>query len=348
MRNRSGGGKVQGPILSRLQDLYAEKARRATVRNTAAVTTFAASGPNRAGLPGGRNRPRIKAGDILANSNGSTYTALQGESDGNVWTISHGTGKPERLAVQTDGRIGPAERDSHKDIFAQGGFSSRSFDSEDIMEPQAPGQYGLYRGPREGEEPEVTEQIKMTQPAVEKATGRESRWTGTLTLDPAATFSGKVDYNMNMTLSTGILDEQHYKWRTIIHELLHTISPQFSRMEFDNNPGWEEGVVEQMQRMIRQSVLRDVGVAIPEEDFAERDTTHRYNAYISALEVLRDILKLDRENFYPILLSIPLRDRRTWVMEQIDALPVVSQIATKRPAILAYGALAKRIQESEP
>jgi hypothetical protein len=87
--------------------------------------------------------------------------------------------------------------------------------------------------------------------------------------------------------------------------------------------GWDEGVVEQMQRLLRPQVLAFLGITVNEGVFAKWEIAHEYNGRILALEHLRH--ELGREDtafdFYRELLSTPLRDRPGFVLAQSRFLP---------------------------
>jgi hypothetical protein len=64
---------------------------------------------------------------------------------------------------------------------------------------------------------------------------------------------------------------------------LHKFSPAFTRREYELFEGWDEGVVEQLQRLLRTGVLDKIGVAVRvlEVMLAEAEQSHRYNGYIA-------------------------------------------------------------------
>lgn len=61
------------------------------------------------------------------------------------------------------------------------------------------------------------------------------------------------------------------------HEVLHTFSPQYTRSEYNAAQGWEEGVVEQMQRLLRPQVLAALEVTVREEVLTNAEADHQYN-----------------------------------------------------------------------
>ncbi len=93
--------------------------------------------------------------------------------------------------------------------------------------------------------------------------------------------------------------------------------------------GWEEGVVEQLQRLFRPRILREFGVAVDEALFRQAAEVHRYNRYVRVLENLRQALPQfadNQEGFYKMLLATPIRDRIALVLGFRDTLPFVDRV----------------------
>ena len=117
------------------------------------------------------------------------------------------------------------------------------------------------------------------------------------------------------------LSEQDERWRTLIHEMLHTFSEGYLPLDYVSFRGWEEGVVEQLQRLLRPGILAALGSVVEEKLFAFVEQNHDYSEYVEALEKMRDTLKIESVAFYMRLLAVPIRDRRRSVFEQGMALP---------------------------
>ena len=114
------------------------------------------------------------------------------------------------------------------------------------------------------------------------------------------------------------------RWRTLIHEMLHAHSVGYNRSAFDDFPGWEEGVVEKLQRLLRPQVLERLGITIPEAVFAEEEERHEFNPYIAALETLFRLVQQPGESevdFYVTLLSTPISQRVIWMIGRGKQLP---------------------------
>ena len=99
------------------------------------------------------------------------------------------------------------------------------------------------------------------------------------------------------------------RWRTLIHEMLHSVSVGMREVDYKRFRGWEEAVVEQLQRRLRPQILNRIGVNVAEPVFTQIETFWVYNSYIEAMESLRTYLVQEETSFYMELLKTPLADR---------------------------------------
>ena len=142
-------------------------------------------------------------------------------------------------------------------------------------------------------------------------TALPSRWSGRVELVPNAEFKGRKRQMCDIQIDAA-LAAQDERWPTLIHESLHSISAGYNANDFRNFRGWEEGVVEQLQRLFRPDVLQRLGVVLPASVFDAVEASHNFNAYIAALEGLRLLLPkpdLNQQNFYLDLLKLPIKER---------------------------------------
>jgi hypothetical protein len=154
-------------------------------------------------------------------------------------------------------------------------------------------------------------------------TGLPSRWSGRVELVPEADFKGKkrfiCDIERNATLAG-----QDERWTTLIHEALHSLSAGYIRDDYQDFQGWEEGVVEQLQRILRLRVLSRLRVTVDPRLFQRLDAQHGYNKFIAALEAIREAQKMptiQAEPFYLDLLATPIKDRKSLVNRYGFSLP---------------------------
>jgi hypothetical protein len=169
-----------------------------------------------------------------------------------------------------------------------------------------------------GLEAQVRKEIERILEFVSELTGLPSHWSGNLELVPNADFKGKKRFNcdiqVNATLAT-----QSVRWSTWIHEALHAVSVGYLRDDYQDFQGWEEGAVEQLQRLLRLRVLTRLGVDLDATIFQAIDAGHAYNDFIAALENLRRAVGIqddpvEVEVFYLRLLSTPIQERPALVL----------------------------------
>lgn len=146
-------------------------------------------------------------------------------------------------------------------------------------------------------------------------TGLSSRWSGRVELVPEAEFKGKKRFICDIQIDAALAG-QEARWTTLIHEALHSVSAGYIRDDYQDFQGWEEGVVEQLQRLFRPRVLSRLGVTVTPEVFRELEAEHGYNKFVAALETIREALNIPATNvetFYLDLLATPIKDRQSYV-----------------------------------
>jgi hypothetical protein len=178
-------------------------------------------------------------------------------------------------------------------------------------------------------EAQIAGELRQILPIIEEVTGLASRWNGTLELVPEANFKGKKPFSCSILMETA-LARQDIRWRTSLHELLHSVSAGYNSGDYNAYLGWEEGIVEQLQRIIRPEVLERLGIVLPEEVFQSWETVHPYNRYIVALEQIRMVLQQPDREFYIGLLHTPIRQRPVAIFEQGSRLSGAERIAFVR------------------
>lgn len=156
---------------------------------------------------------------------------------------------------------------------------------------------------------QIHAELQQITAIIEQITGLVSNWNGEVELVVNAGFKGKKPFTCGIQIDA-VLAAQEARWRTLIHESLHAVSVGYTRRDYMENVGWEEGVVEQLQRLLRSTILQQIGVPDAEKVFVAVEQDHAYNAYIQALESVR--LAMGEEDaiaFYLALLRTPIRDR---------------------------------------
>lgn len=170
--------------------------------------------------------------------------------------------------------------------------------------------------------PAAEADLALLMPHVERLTGQRSRWAGIVWVrDLSFGFSGQKHGWCGISLREDVLRDEPFRWRTMIHEALHSVSGSFAAGRLDPTSGrWEEAIVEQTQRLLRQSLLRAIRVSISEDAFRPRDVAHRYNAHIRAMEIHRATVRVAPEPFYLGLLRANAPGRAAAVLAVTRAL----------------------------
>ena len=175
---------------------------------------------------------------------------------------------------------------------------------------------------------QVRAELQQIMPLVSKLTGLPARWSGRVELVIEADFKGKKRFGCDIQIAAD-LAEQDTCWATLIHESLHCHSAGYNGTDYRKYRGWEEGVVEQLQRLLRPQLLLTVGVTVEEAVFSQSGEFHRYNRYVRVLENLRLAVPQfaeEPEEFYKTLLATPIRDRIALALSWRDTLPFVDRV----------------------
>ena len=191
-------------------------------------------------------------------------------------------------------------------------------------------------------ETQVRDELAAIADVLEEMLGRRSRWNGELELSYEPFFRGKMSWRGGILLRADLARAEP-RWRTLLHELLHTFSIGLNPEAYTNLRGWEEGTVEQLQRLIRPTVLARLGLNIPEETFAVVEADHPYNLFILALEQIRNPLDLHERNFYEQLLDIPLLERPGYIMSIGIKSPIIEPAEFRRIFAVSFTALRRGI-----
>ncbi len=89
-----------------------------------------------------------------------------------------------------------------------------------------------YNGLMDSTEAQAQQEIAQVVLVVEELTGLPSRWSGRVELVPDAEFRGKKLFSCSILLDTAVA--QHpVRWRTLIHEALHSVSAGYTRADYD-------------------------------------------------------------------------------------------------------------------
>ena len=169
---------------------------------------------------------------------------------------------------------------------------------------------------------QVRAELEQIMPLVSELTGLPARWSGRVELVTEADFKGKKRFGCDIQIAAE-LAEQEARWATLIHESLHCHPAGYNGTDYRRYRGWEEGVVEQLQRLFRSQILTKIGVSVIDlqADFRIADSQHPFNDRIKALEAIRQPLAVPELDFYRDLLTVPIAQRFAEVLKQIQQLP---------------------------
>ena len=123
---------------------------------------------------------------------------------------------------------------------------------------------------------QITEELHKIVAMIEQLTGLRSNWNGELLLVPSdAPYKGMKPFSCAIHLRTD-LAAGDLRWRTLIHEAFHATSAGYTAAAFAEHIGWEEGTVEQLQRLYRDAILDGLNVVADRDRFAVEDTAHAF------------------------------------------------------------------------
>lgn len=199
-------------------------------------------------------------------------------------------------------------------------------------------------------EAQVREELQGIVAVLQELTGLPSRWSGRVELVPDAEFKGKKRFSCDIQIDAA-LAQREARWSTLIHEALHSLSAGYLRDDYQDYQGWEEGVVEQLQRLFRPNVLARMGIGVKTEQFQLLDAEHAYNEFVEALETLRELLNVsesEKQGFYVRLLAVPIKNRLGHVFNLGMQLPTDRHREFVGALSVASAALRTRRMEGVP
>ena len=188
-------------------------------------------------------------------------------------------------------------------------------------------------------EAQVRVELEQIMPIVSTLTGLPARWSGRVELVENVGFLGQKRFSCDILIRKSLAGQPD-RWPTLIHEALHAASTGYVRRDFLELPGWEEGVVEHLQRLFRPAILSHLGVLVSEAIFKTRESNHAYNPYIKMLEKIRAALPVSEVQFYQQLLATPIAGRPASIFKQIRSLPG----ETQRDALTIYSAASATLR----
>src|ERR1051326_3765790 len=113
---------------------------------------------------------------------------------------------------------------------------------------------------------QIREEVQRITMVIEALTGLKTNWNGEFEFAPTqARFKGLKPFGCSILLRED-LARNDIRWRTLIHEAFHAVSAGYNQIDFDQNVGYEEGVVEQLHRLFRPRILAQLEVTVRSEE----------------------------------------------------------------------------------
>ena len=174
----------------------------------------------------------------------------------------------------------------------------------------------------------IIEEVRQIVAAVEEFTGLPSRWNGGVLILAEASgearmagllsrvpYFAKKEWSCGITVVESVLADDR-RWRSLLHEVLHSISVGLNQPNYERYALWEEAVVESLQRIYRPLLFGRLGLVIEETQFTPTEAVWRYNRALEALgRVAAERPEVPVQEFLEDLLRTPLPDRLAFTFE---------------------------------
>ncbi|HZT42845.1 MAG TPA: hypothetical protein VFA07_11825 [Chthonomonadaceae bacterium] len=160
----------------------------------------------------------------------------------------------------------------------------------------------------------VRRQVEAITSAVEQYSGLRSRWNGQIAISEEVDLLIQPVFLAKKEWDCSILIHQYALRRkdligTLIHECMHAASMGLTPSAYLRFRGYEEGVVEQMTRLLTPRLAGSLNIPI------QATARISYQDYIAFLETIRAETGKAAEDFYLNLLRTPLADREDTVVQ---------------------------------
>ena len=174
----------------------------------------------------------------------------------------------------------------------------------------------------------IIEEVRRVVTFVEETTGLPSRWNGGLLIladstdeawsaqvMPRVSYRAKKEWSCSITVMESIVQDDQ-RWRTLLHECLHSVSIGLTEPSYQRLRLWEEPVVESLQRLYRPLLFRHLSLVVDERQFQPPETTWLYNQAIDALKrIATQRPEVPLRQFLEEMLRIPLPNRPAFVFD---------------------------------
>ena len=168
----------------------------------------------------------------------------------------------------------------------------------------------------------IIEEVRRIVAFVEETTGLSSRWNGGLLIladgtdeawaaqaMPRVSYRAKKEWSCSITVMESIVEDDQ-RWRTLLHECLHSVSIGLTEPSYQRLRLWEEPIVESLQRIYRPLLFQHLNLVADERQFQPLEATWLYNQAIDALkQVAAQRPEVPFRQLLEEMLRIPLPDR---------------------------------------
>ena len=174
----------------------------------------------------------------------------------------------------------------------------------------------------------IIAELRQITAFVEAATGLPSRWNGGLRILadgtdeawaaqalPRVSYRAKKEWDCSITVAESVLQDDQ-RWRTLLHEILHSVSAGLTEPMYQQYAPWEEAVVESLQRLYRPLLFQQLGLDFEEEPSQALEATWRYGRAVEAVgKIAAERPEVPVRNFLEAMLRTPLPERPAFAFE---------------------------------
>ena len=172
----------------------------------------------------------------------------------------------------------------------------------------------------------IVEEVRQIVAFVEEQTGLTSRWNGGLLVLTDGTgeartaqmlarvpYLAKKEWSCAITVVESVLQDDQ-RWRTLLHEALHSVSVGLTEPDYQRFRLWEEAVVESLQRLYRPLLFQQLGLGVDEAVFQPFEAVWRHNRAMDALgRIAAERPEVPTRDFLEGMLRTPLSNRPAFV-----------------------------------
>ena len=174
----------------------------------------------------------------------------------------------------------------------------------------------------------IMEEVRQIISATEEFTGLPSRWNGGLLILADASgearaagalsralYLAKKEWNCGITVLESVL-QNDLRWRTLLHEAIHSVSVGLTEPNYQRLRLWEETVVESLQRLYRPRLFVRLGLQTSESQFTAHEATWPFQRALLALgRIMAERPETVPQEFLEQMLRTPLPDRPAFAFE---------------------------------